>query len=60
MRSKPRHDLGNTGVQYYLQKESFLLKHSRKSLIVVYQDKNTVSQKMCHAAKGFQRMGFLP
>jgi hypothetical protein len=27
---------------------------------VVYQDKNTVSQKMCHAAKGFQRMGFLP
>jgi len=27
--------------------------------IVIYQDKSTVSQKMCHAAKCFQRMGFL-
>ena len=26
---------------------------------VIYQDKNTVSQKTCHAAKRFQRMGFL-
>jgi hypothetical protein len=26
---------------------------------VIYQDKSTVSQKMCHAAKCFQRMGFL-
>jgi hypothetical protein len=27
--------------------------------IVIYQDKNTLSQKTCHAAKRFQRMGFL-
>ncbi len=26
---------------------------------VIYQDKNTVSQKMCHVAKRIQRMGFL-
>jgi tRNA A37 threonylcarbamoyladenosine synthetase subunit TsaC/SUA5/YrdC len=26
---------------------------------VIYQDKSTVSQKMCHATKRFQRMGFL-
>ena len=26
---------------------------------VIYQDKNTVSQKTCHTAKCFQRMGFL-
>ena len=26
---------------------------------VIYQDKSTVSQKTCHAAKRFQRMGFL-
>lgn len=26
---------------------------------VIYQDKSTVSQKMCQAAKRFQRMGFL-
>ena len=28
-------------------------------LVVIYQDKNTVSQKMCHVAKRIQRMGFL-
>jgi Pentapeptide repeats (8 copies) len=28
-------------------------------LPVIYQDKSTVSQKMCQAAKRFQRMGFL-
>ncbi len=31
----------------------------RKLLDVIYQDKSTVSQKTCHAAKRFQRMGFL-
>jgi nucleoside diphosphate kinase len=30
-----------------------------KYMTVIYQDKSTVSQKMCHAAKCFQRMGFL-
>jgi len=29
------------------------------SKIVIYQDKNTVSQKMCHTVRRFQRMGFL-
>ena len=28
-------------------------------LFVIYQDKNTVSQKTRHTAKRFQRMGFL-
>ena len=30
-----------------------------KEKCVIYQDKNTVSQKMCHVAKRIQRMGFL-
>src|SRR6266567_3531745 len=29
------------------------------NICVIYQDKSTVSQKTCHAAKRFQRMGFL-
>jgi hypothetical protein len=30
-----------------------------KAYPVIYQDKNTVSQKMCHAVGRFQPMGFL-
>jgi hypothetical protein len=30
-----------------------------EAFVVIYQDKNTVSQKTCHTAKCFQGMGFL-
>jgi hypothetical protein len=41
------------------QKERKGLDLRGADLRVIYQDKSTVSQKMCQAAKRFQRMGFL-
>jgi len=48
--------------QIEIRHTSFLLKmvcYSEMSQSVIYQVKFTASQKTCHAAKRFQRNGFL-
>jgi hypothetical protein len=56
-----RHPLLNENQAHSIVDEfnGFRMAKSMEAEIVIYQDKNTVSQKTCYAVKRFQRMGFL-